>query len=64
MRELCYSQANRTFEQGACPAGLDPPSRRHPCRRRGRVFAADGCGWGGDARTPQGASPRDQDLRM
>src|SRR6516165_2719973 len=33
-------------------------ARGDPCRRCGGVFAADGGGRGGDARTPQGAPPR------
>ena len=36
--------------------GLDPPSRRDPCRRCGGLFASDGGRRGGHARTPQGAS--------
>jgi TolB-like protein/class 3 adenylate cyclase/Flp pilus assembly protein TadD len=42
-----------------CPRNnaLDPPSCRDPRRRCGGLFAADGGGRGGDARTPQGPSP-------
>ncbi len=36
----------------------DPPARRDPRRRCRGVFAADGGGRGGHARTPQGAAPR------
>jgi Adenylate and Guanylate cyclase catalytic domain len=36
--------------------GLDPPSRRDPCRRRGGLLASDGRGRGRHARAPAGAS--------
>lgn len=33
MRELCYSQANRTFDQRGPPShGLNPPPNRDPGR--------------------------------
>jgi class 3 adenylate cyclase len=38
MRELCYSQANRTFEQGACPAMAST-------RRLAAILAADVAGF-------------------
>jgi hypothetical protein len=41
----------------------DPPACRDPGRRCGGVFAADGGGRGRDARTPQGAAPRDSSIR-